>query len=318
MKGPTVKELQALLRARGLPVSGRKAALIERLASADAGAAPPSPRVRPPADAPAPRMMRPPVGDSIPLDVTPRTLSVSKDRLRVATWNVAGLRGLLGRDAGVATLRHLVDEEEVDVLMLQETKLQEHHVPQVEADLLGVLDGGGGRWRAAWACSTARKGYSGVATTWCDRRLGRFSATAHAHALPIDPGHEADQEGRTLLLELPLASVGSAEGSAEAPVATLGLLNVYTPNAGADLQRLDYRTGAAGWDEQFRAALVRHLEPSTPAEPSGGQRASPGRHLCVGGDLNVAVEDDDFFNPHEARMARQAGTTPQERESMRR
>ena len=31
----------------------------------------------------------------------------------------------------------------------------------------------------------------------------------------------------------------------------------------------------------------------------------------------VAVEDIDFFNPHEARMAKQAGTTPEERASMR-
>ena len=126
MKGPTVKELQALLRARGLPVSGRKAALIERLASADAG------RVE---AAPAPPVRPPPASDSIPLDVTPRTTSASKDRLRVATWNVAGLRGLLKRDAGVATLRHLVEQEDVDILMLQETKLQEHHVQSVEADV---------------------------------------------------------------------------------------------------------------------------------------------------------------------------------------
>ena len=38
---------------------------------------------------------------------------------------------------------------------------------------------------------------------------------------------------------------------------------------------------------------------------------------CVAGDLNVAVEDADFFNPTEPRMAKQAGTTPAERASMR-
>ena len=39
--------------------------------------------------------------------------------------------------------------------------------------------------------------------------------------------------------------------------------------------------------------------------------------VVVGGDLNVAVGDLDFFNPDEARMEKQAGTTPEERASMR-
>jgi len=38
----------------------------------------------------------------------------------------------------------------------------------------------------------------------------------------------------------------------------------------------------------------------------------------VAGDLNVAVEDVDFYNPHEPRMASAAGTTPAERNSARR
>jgi exodeoxyribonuclease III len=40
--------------------------------------------------------------------------------------------------------------------------------------------------------------------------------------------------------------------------------------------------------------------------------------VCAGGDFNVAVGDADFFNPDELRMAKQAGTTAEERASMRR
>ena len=41
-------------------------------------------------------------------------------------------------------------------------------------------------------------------------------------------------------------------------------------------------------------------------------------HVCVGGDLNVAVEDRDIFNAGERRLLKQAGTTAEERASLRR
>jgi hypothetical protein len=60
----------------------------------------------------------------------------------------------------------------------QETKLQSHHVAEIEPHLLCTLNAlspgtkPGGSWRAAWACSTARKGYAGVATLWSEDALG--------------------------------------------------------------------------------------------------------------------------------------------------
>jgi exodeoxyribonuclease III len=287
---PTVKELQALLRARGLPVSGRKAVLIERLARADA-----LPIPAPPAATNPTRTTlgaKAVIPQSIRMDATPRRRALLGDpsTLNVASWNVAGLRGLLKREAGVESLRSLVQDERVDVLLLQETKLQEVHVPAVEEALLDVLGGAtDGQWRAAWACSTARKGYSGVSTLWNDRALGEVATAASCKPLTIDSQHEAEREGRTLMLDLPLSATHS-----------LRIGNVYTPNSGAELNRLDYRTGPGGWDDKFRTAI--------------GQLGS---HVCVGGDFNVAVEDADFFNPGEPRMAKQAGTTPMERKSFR-
>jgi AP endonuclease-1 len=296
----TVKELQALLRARGLPVSGRKAQLIERLSTAGVPVPVALPVARRPdrdsGGAGRPLTSRAPAraGDVIAADETPPKLPLSDRSLRIASWNVAGLRGLLKRDAGVATLRHLVDCEEVDVLMLQETKLQEQHVLGVQDALLEVLGSTSGSWRASWACSTARKGYSGVATLWSDRRLGAMAESAACTPLVVDPGSEAELEGRTLTLELPL--------DVQHSTIPLSVINVYTPNAGAELRRLEYRSGADGWDDRFRESVARLL---------------PSSHVCVAGDLNVAAEDIDFLNPHEPRMAKQAGTTPEERASFR-
>ena len=303
----TVVKLKELLRAQGLPVSGKKAVLIERLqTAAPFGAAPSSSSSSAAAVVPtAVKSARPSpqpfegAEGAIFSQPTPRQRveDTSVPLLRVGSWNVAGLRGLLRKDAGLASLRELSIVERLDVLMLQETKLQESHEAEVEPALLAALcgdddDSDSASWRSAFASSTARKGYSGVCTLWNERTLSSdVAAAAMCAPLPVDPQSEAEREGRTLLLTLPLKPI------------ELGLVNVYTPNAGAELSRLPYRTGAGGWDERFRAALV------------GPQLF--GDHLCVLGDLNVAVEDLDFFNPHEARMKKQAGTTPEERASMR-
>ena len=65
------------------------------------------------------------------MDATPRRRRGGAEpeparSLRVASWNVAGLRGLLKREEGRATLRHLVASEQVDVLMLQAAVLHCH------------------------------------------------------------------------------------------------------------------------------------------------------------------------------------------------
>ena len=242
------------------------------------------------------------------MDPTPRGSRRPGTRLlRAASWNVAGLRGLLKRDEGCATLRALVDDEDVDVLLLQETKLQEIHVPAVEAQLLELLGGGGGggasTWRVSWSCSTARKGYSGVATLWRER-VGE----AVCAPLAVDPQHEADREGRTLLWECRVGGSGGGSGAAGGGAADgtslLKLVNVYVPNAGADLQRLEYRTSAdGGWDARLRLAV--------------SDAAADGAHVCVGGDMNAVVEDADFHNPTAKHTLTQAGTTPAERASMR-
>jgi len=209
---------------------------------------------------------------------------------------VAGLRGALGRPEARETLRQLVlnEGEGASVLMLQETKLQTKHVAEVEAQLLDALPGDRREWRAAWSCSSERKGYAGVCTLW--RTPFSDAALRWCGCLPlsVDDEHEAGREGRVLNLKLALA-----KGDRET---VLQLVNVYTPNAGAQLQRLSYRTQQ--WDERFRSAVLELCR-------------TRGELACVGGDMNVAVGDDDLYNPDERRVDKQAGTTPEERASMR-
>ena len=77
-----------------------------------------------------------------------------------------------------------------------------------------------------------------------------FTVRSRAWRQHRSRGNEASREhrcqggpARTLLLNLPLKPI------------ELGFVNVYTPNSGAELARLAYRTGTGGWDDKFRASL---------------------------------------------------------------
>lgn len=77
----------------------------------------------------------------------------------------------------------LVAAESLDVLCVQEHKLQEVHVKDVAA-ALGIND-----WSLNWTCSTAKLGYSGVAT---------FSREAPLRVTRGIGVREHDQEGRVV------------------------------------------------------------------------------------------------------------------------
>ena len=114
----------------------------------------------------------------------------------------------------------------------------------------------------------------------------------------------ADTEGRTLTVRWD-----------DSLLPSLAVTTVYVPNSGEGLRRLDYRCGT--WDNAL-ASLLARLEGEAGSEPGGGEEMGGRRQkVLVCGDFNVAFGDDDFFNPNEKRMERQAGTTPEERASFR-
>lgn len=164
---------------------------------------------------------------------TMRPPKCANPALHVISWNVAGIRALLKKDA--EALSKLVGAENPDVVCLQETKLQDIHVADVEGTT--GLPG----WHHHWHCSTAVKGYSGTAI---------FSRKAPLGVVAGVGGLCNDEEGRVLTAEF----------------ADCFVVNVYTPNSGEGLKRLKYRTGT--WDAAF-ASHVAQLKKSKPVMIAG-------------------------------------------------
>ena len=151
--------------------------------------------------------------------------------------------------------------EDADFYCLQETKMQEG---QAEVNTPG--------YHQFWN-SAEKKGYSGTAI------FTRHEPLSVRYGLDI-PEH--DREGRVITLEY--------EG--------FYLVNVYTPNSKAELERLDYR---CVWEDDFREYLGR-LRQEKP--------------VIVCGDMNVAHTEIDLKNPKTNQ--RSAGFTQEERDKMTR
>lgn len=219
--------------------------------------------------APAKRAKKPPP-EPAPMyhpGLRPAPLAGGEAGPKLLSWNVAGIRAVLKKDA--EAIRRLLSEEGASVLCLQETKLQASHVADVQA-AMGLPPG----WHASWACSQDKLGYSGVATLTAEAPLSvvvGLGASQH------------DAEGRIITTELE----------------DMYVVNVYVPNAGDGLRRLDYRVGE--WDTALSAHVVA-LQAHKP--------------VVVTGDLNVAREEIDIHNPK--GNLRSAGFTQEERDSFAR
>ncbi len=150
----------------------------------------------------------------------------------------------------------IIEQTDPDILCLQETKASPE---QVDLHIPG--------YEIFWN-SAEKKGYSGTLVMTKknpDRVISGMD----------DPEH--DREGRVLTLEFKKFYV----------------VNVYTPNAGRDLKRLDYRQV---WDARFLSYL-KELE-----------RIKP---VIFCGDLNVAHKEIDLARPKQNTS--NAGFTKEER-----
>lgn len=79
--------------------------------------------------------------------------------LSVASWNVNGIRSMIKHDTEMVSLKIFIQLRNIDILCLQETKLQTFQVAEVESQIRSKIDVS----RIFWSCSAARKGYSGTA-----------------------------------------------------------------------------------------------------------------------------------------------------------
>ncbi len=172
---------------------------------------------------------------------------------KLISWNVNGIRAIEKKG-----FVDKIKEINPDVLCLQETKAQDDQVA-------GVLDK---CEHPFFSNSAERKGYSGTAIITRPKpiKVERDMGLAHH-----------DMEGRILCAEYD----------------KFFLVNVYVPNSGAELARLDYRQQ---WDADFTAYL-KNLESNKPVV------------LC--GDLNVAHQPIDLANP-KSNYNKSAGYTQAE------
>ncbi|MDF1576571.1 MAG: exodeoxyribonuclease III [Bacteroidales bacterium] len=160
--------------------------------------------------------------------------------MKIVSWNVNGLRA-------VAKKNFFQDFKKMgpDILCLQETKAQDDQV----ADVFFGLEN-----YEVYSNSAEKKGYSGTTILTKVRPL----------SVSRDMGmEEHDKEGRVLCLEYQ----------------AFYLVNVYTPNSGNDLRRLDYRQK---WDLAF-FNFLKKMEEIKP--------------VIVCGDFNVAHRDIDLARP---------------------
>jgi exodeoxyribonuclease-3 len=160
--------------------------------------------------------------------------------MKIISWNVNGIRAIAKKD-----FFKDLEGMDPDILCLQETKAQDDQVAEVLTQT---------KHYQVYSNSAEKKGYSGTAILSKEKPL-------NIHRKMGIPEH--DREGRILCLEFK----------------SFYLVNVYVPNSGNDLKRLDYRQS---WDRDF-FAFLKGLEKEKP--------------LVVGGDFNVAHRDIDLARP---------------------
>ena len=160
--------------------------------------------------------------------------------LKLISWNVNGIRASVKK--GFVDIFNQID---ADVFCLQETKAQDDQVAEALAELSDYH---------LYSNSAEKKGYSGTAIISKQKPLSVTPDIGIA---------EHDNEGRVLCAEYN----------------NFFLVNVYVPNSGSGLKRLDYR---AEWD----VAFMNYLD---------GLRKQ--KALIVTGDFNVAHTEIDLARP---------------------
>lgn len=140
-----------------------------------------------------------------------------KKTYKLISWNVNGLRAVMKKD-----FKTIVSDLNPDVLLLQETKLQE---AQRTDDMIQLLD-----YQSFWAYSSVKKGYSGVAAYTRDnpeKVTTRFD------------NERFDQEGRVI----------------EMDYGAFVLFNIYFPNGQMSEDRLQYKLDFYDWFIGYAQAL---------------------------------------------------------------
>lgn len=161
--------------------------------------------------------------------------------MKLISWNVNGIRACIRKNC----LDPVIEKEKPDVLCIQETKA---HPDQVDTLMQG--------YEHHYWNSATKAGYAGTAI------FSKVKPLGVSYGMKIE---EHDQEGRIIAVEFD----------------HFFLVDVYVPNSGRGLPRLQYRKK---WDADFLYYL-KQLEKKKP--------------VIVCGDFNVAHTEIDLANPKE-------------------
>ena len=160
--------------------------------------------------------------------------------MKITSWNVNGIRAAIKKDF----LSELT-KSKADIYCVQETKAQDDQVQEALKDVKGYH---------IYSNSAVKKGYSGVSI------LSKKEPLSISSDIGVK---KHDLEGRVLQVEYD----------------NFYLVNVYVPNSGSGLKRLDYR---ALWDKSF-ASYLGKLRKTKP--------------VIATGDFNVAHQAIDLARP---------------------
>jgi len=131
------------------------------------------------------------------------------DKIKIISWNVNGLRAVVKKD-----FIKIVHDLDPDILLLQETKLQED---QRTDEMIRF-----GTYESFWSYSTIKKGYSGVAA---------YSKLSPQKVTTSFLKPEFDNEGRVIQLDYK----------------DFILFNIYFPNGQMSDERLQYKLDFYDW-----------------------------------------------------------------------
>jgi len=160
--------------------------------------------------------------------------------MKIVSYNVNGIRAAIKKG-----LLDSFEDMQADMICLQETKAQDDQILEAIGEDFP---------HHVTSNSAVKKGYSGTCI------ISKETPLSITSGIGIE---DHDQEGRVLTCEFE----------------DFYLVNVYVPNSGSELKRLDYRKG---WDIDFRKYL-KGLETKKP--------------VIACGDFNVAHQEIDIARP---------------------
>lgn len=195
--------------------------------------------------------------------------------MRLISWNIDSLNAALTSDSARAKLTREIllglAAMQPDVLALQETKLPASGPSKKHQAILQTMFAD---YQIVWRSSVepARKGYAGTMFLY-KKSLGAVEVTYPEIGAP----DTMDSEGRMITLEFP----------------DFYVTQVYTPNAGGELKRLELRQA---WDRAYADYLAK-LDAQKP--------------VLASGDFNAAYQEIDLRHPESNHHS--AGFTDEER-----